>query len=122
MRRVAGSRCSRCSRSRSRGAHRRRRHLDELLEQTRNSARDEAQANAAREQEFLANRDQQAALLAEAQRERDAAEARSKQLSAQFDANELQLNELETLLKQRSGNLGELFGVTRQVAGDGSAV
>ena len=96
--------------------------LDELLEQTRNARALEAKANEARENEFLANRDQQAALLAEAQRKRDAAEAHSKQLSARFDANEVKLTELDGLLTQRLGSLGELFGVVRQVAGDGSAV
>jgi biopolymer transport protein ExbB len=96
--------------------------LDELLEQTRNTRALQAKANAAREAEFLAHQDRQAALLAEAQRARDAAEAKSKQLSAQFDANELLLTELDTRLQQRLGSLGELFGVVRQVAGDGSAV
>jgi biopolymer transport protein ExbB len=43
-------------------------------------------------------------------------------MSARFDANELALNELETLLDSREGNLGELFGVTRQVAADLSSV
>jgi biopolymer transport protein ExbB len=96
--------------------------LDELLDQTRNARAIEAEANAGREREFLANRDKQAALLAEAQRKRDAAEARSKQMSATFDANETKLAELDGLLTQRLGTLGELFGVVRQVAGDGSAV
>jgi biopolymer transport protein ExbB len=96
--------------------------LDELLEQTRNLRARQAEAHAAREAEFLANRDRQAALLEEAQRERDAAEARSKRLSAEFDANEERLAELDALLTQRLGSLGELFGVVRQVAGDGSAV
>jgi biopolymer transport protein ExbB len=96
--------------------------LDELLEQTRNSRALQAKAHAAREQEFLANRDAQAKLLAEAKRARDEAEARSARLSAQFDANELRLAELDGVLTQRLGSLGELFGVVRQVAGDGSAV
>jgi len=96
--------------------------LDELLEQTRNTRAIEAKANEAREAEFLASREKQAALLAEAKRERDAAEAHSKQLSAQFDANELRLTELDVLLTQRLGTLGELFGVVRQVAGDGTAI
>jgi len=96
--------------------------LDQLLDQTRNARATEAQANAGREKEFLANREKQAALLADAQRARDAAEARSKQLSATFDANEAKLAELDGLLTQRLGTLGELFGVVRQVAGDGSAV
>jgi biopolymer transport protein ExbB len=96
--------------------------LDELLEQTRNTRARQAEAHAAREAEFLANREKQAALLEEAKRERDAAEARSKRLSAEFDANETRLAELDALLVQRLGSLGELFGVVRQVAGDGSAV
>ena len=96
--------------------------LEELLERTRNTRALDAQAFEAREQAFLAQRDQQASLLAQAQRERDAAEARSQQLSERFDANEAQLAELDALLTQRLGSLGELFGVVRQVAGDGSAV
>jgi biopolymer transport protein ExbB len=96
--------------------------LDELLEQTRNARTRQEQVLAEREREFLANREKQAALLAEAQRTRDAAEARSKQLSAEFDANEARLAELDALLTQRLGSLGELFGVVRQVAGDGTAV
>ena len=78
--------------------------------------------NAAREKEFLARKEKQASLLAEAQRTRDAEEARSKQLSAKFDANEAELARLEELMTQRLGTLGELFGVVRQVAGDGSTV
>jgi biopolymer transport protein ExbB len=96
--------------------------LDELLEQTAHTREREAQQNAAREQEFLSRRDQQAKLLADALKARDAAEARSKALSAQFDANEVKLGELDALLTERVGNLGELFGVVRQVAGDGSTL
>jgi len=96
--------------------------LEELLERTRNTRALDARTHEEREQEFLAHRDQQAALLAQAQHERDAAEARSKNLSAQFDANEAKLAELDALLTQRMGSLGELFGVVRQVAGDGSTV
>jgi len=96
--------------------------LDELLEQTRTARAVEAKAQAALEEEFLADRDRQKELLAEAKREWDTAQAKSTQLSAQFDANELKLNDLETLLKSREGNLGELFGVTRQVAGDVASI
>ena len=96
--------------------------LDELLEQTRNSRAIEERANAAREKEFLASRDRQKQLLEQARQARDAAQQRSQQISAKFDANELELNDLETLLKAREGNLGELFGVTRQVAADLSSV
>jgi biopolymer transport protein ExbB len=61
--------------------------LDKLLEQTRSTRVQRSQANSDREKRFLADRDQQAKLLAEARRERDAEEARGKDLSAQFDAN-----------------------------------
>jgi biopolymer transport protein ExbB len=92
--------------------------LDELLTQTRNARARETQLAAQREREFRAARDQQARLLAQARQQRDAAEARSKQLSDQFDSNERDLNALALQLRTREGNLGELFGVTRQVAGD----
>ncbi len=96
--------------------------LDELLDQTKNARAKEAQINSQREQQFLADRNHQADLLAQAQREKAAEEARSKQLSAQFDANEKKLTELQQLLDAKGGNLGELFGVTRQVANDVSSV
>jgi biopolymer transport protein ExbB len=96
--------------------------LDQLLEQTRNARARKAELNAEREKRFLADRDQQARLLEEARRARVSEEKRGQDLSAQFDANEQKLKELESLLKTREGNLGELFGVTRQVAGDVSSV
>jgi biopolymer transport protein ExbB len=96
--------------------------IDELLEQAKNARALEAKVHEEREKEFLAQRDRQKQLLDEARVARDAAQARSQAMSAKFDANELVLNELETLLDSREGNLGELFGVTRQVAADLSSV
>ena len=92
--------------------------LEQLLEQTKNLRAEEEKLNAAREKEFLANRDQQERLLAAAEQARAAAEARGQELSAQYDANEKLINELDTQVTDRSGNLAELFGVTRQVAAD----
>ncbi|HVN39773.1 MAG TPA: MotA/TolQ/ExbB proton channel family protein [Myxococcota bacterium] len=96
--------------------------LDELLEQTRNTRAIQAKENEAREKEFLASKEKQASMLADAIKKRDAAEAHSKQLSTTFDANERKLAELQETMTQRVGSLGELFGVVRQVAGDGSSV
>jgi biopolymer transport protein ExbB len=96
--------------------------LDQLLEKARQSQATRRAVDQEREKNFLADRNQQVRLLEEARRELDVANARSKELSAQFDANELKLKELEGLLKAREGNLGELFGVTRQVAQDVSSV
>jgi len=96
--------------------------LEELLDQTKNARALQAKANAARERDFIAQRDQQAKLLAEAQKVREATEARSQAISAEYDKNDLRIQELQGLLNQRMGSLGELFGVVRQVSGDVSGV
>lgn len=49
---------------------------------------------------------------------RNRAEDRSHALDKQWENNEKRIKEMTALLEQRQGNLGELFGVTRQVAGD----
>jgi biopolymer transport protein ExbB len=58
----------------------------------------------------------------EAVARRNAAEARSNSLDKTWNENEKRIAEINNLLKQRQGNLGELFGVTRQVAGDAANV
>src|SRR5262249_8524453 len=92
--------------------------LDDLLAETQKARAAEAEENKKREAEFLSGRDHQKAMLDDAQAKWNAAKSRSDNLSKQFDANEVTLADLETKLKAREGNLGELFGVTRQVAGD----
>src|SRR5262245_7432420 len=92
--------------------------LDELLQQVRSSRQAETAENTARENEFRADRNKQQQLLADAERNFKAAEAESNRLSAEYDANEQTINERTKTLQERSGNLGELFGVTRQVAAD----
>ena len=44
--------------------------------------------------------------------------ARGEKQKATFDANDKQLTELTETLRQRSGNMGEMFGVLRQFAGE----
>jgi biopolymer transport protein ExbB len=53
---------------------------------------------------------------------RNNAEARSNALDRQWNDNETRIREVQQLLNQNEGNLGELFGVTRQVAGDAASV
>ncbi|SEP67647.1 biopolymer transport protein ExbB [Solimonas aquatica] len=96
--------------------------LDELLQQTLNSRDQEASLNAERESRFAAARDKQAALLAEAKAELAAERKRGAALTGGFDANEKRLGELTAELEARAGNLGEMFGVVRQVANDFSSV
>ncbi|HUS23715.1 MAG TPA: MotA/TolQ/ExbB proton channel family protein [Candidatus Binatia bacterium] len=96
--------------------------LEQLLEQTRAAKQQEAAINAQREQRFLQDRNQQAGLLGQARADKAAQEARSRQLAAEFDANEKKLTELQSVLDAKGGNLGELFGTVRVVAGDTSSV
>ncbi|MFM7273186.1 MAG: MotA/TolQ/ExbB proton channel family protein [Gammaproteobacteria bacterium] len=60
--------------------------------------------------------------LIEATGRRNRAEARSRALDEEWNRNDASINEFKELLRQREGNLGELFGVTRQIAGDASNV
>ena len=95
--------------------------LDDLLEQTRNSRNQEARENQARVAKFQAEMNQQAALLAQAKAEKAEQERRANALGAAYDVNEKKLTELTTQLTAKQGNLGEMFGVVRQVATDFSS-
>jgi biopolymer transport protein ExbB len=53
---------------------------------------------------------------------RNTAEARGNALNNSYDSNVARIAEMTLLLKQHEGNLGELFGVTRQIAGDAANV
>lgn len=96
--------------------------LDELLRVIRQARTEAAAVNKRREQEFLAARDRQRQMLQQAKAALAAEEARSERLKNVFDANEQELTQLTELLRVRMGNLGELFGVVRQVAGDTKTV
>jgi biopolymer transport protein ExbB len=96
--------------------------LDELLEQTRTVREREAKINQQREATFLAERNKQAALMSEARAELAEQQRRSSTLTSTFDANEKRLTEMQAQLEARTGNLGEMFGVVRQVANDFSSI
>ena len=96
--------------------------FDELLQQSRKMRADEAKQSEQRLANFrnqLANMERK---VNEASARQKTAEATSNALSNQFDANEAHIKELKQLLEQHKGNLGELFGVTRQIAGDAANV
>lgn len=96
--------------------------LEDLLKSVRADSQQRSKDNQAREQRFVQARDQQRALLQQAQRSLAEQETRSDQLKKQFDGNERDLSELSETLQVRVGNMGELFGVVRQVAGDGKGI
>ncbi|GAB4181716.1 MAG: MotA/TolQ/ExbB proton channel family protein [Wenzhouxiangellaceae bacterium] len=92
--------------------------LDQLLSEVQRAASAEGRFNQEREARFQRERNNQQQLLAQARQELAREERRSEQLQTEYDENERQLAEMETTLEERMGNLGELFGVVRQVAGD----
>ena len=96
--------------------------LDELPEIVRQAATSEGQIDQKREAEFLRDRDNQRNLLAGAKSEKSREEKRSDDLKTDYDQLERELAELSTVLQERMGNLGELFGIVRQASGDIQAV
>lgn len=90
----------------------------QLLERIRSEKGTEEQLMQEREQQFLQSRNQQAQLLAQAKQALAKQESRAAALKSTFTANEQELADQEKLLKQQSGELGELFAVVRQSAGD----
>ncbi len=92
--------------------------FDEIMAKIREAREAEAQVIVERQNEFRAKLEEQQRLVREAVRMRDEAEALSVRLDGQYSANEQRIEELNQLLTIAQGNLGELFGVTRQISGD----
>jgi len=92
--------------------------LDQLLHDVQHTQTLERKINRAREAQFLAEKQTQQQLLKAAQAELVKQERLSTQLKAHLQSNEELLSKLEIQLKNNSGELGELFGVARQAAGD----
>lgn len=96
--------------------------LDELLKQVKRERILEQQQNKLREAEFVTQRDNQARLLEEAKAQLLHEEQRTTRLNQTFQDYEKGLAEQETLLTEKSGSLGELFGTARQMANDSRGV
>lgn len=92
--------------------------LQDLYLQVSGEISAEANNNTEREKRFIAAASQQKQMLKDVKIKLAQQEALQKKLKKEFDSNETELAELSTLLDQRTGNLGELFGVFRQMARD----
>lgn len=92
--------------------------LSQVLESIRRDSSAISAEDQRRLREFQNARDEQAQRLGAARGELNAAEARGRQLAAEFDANEAQLGELQTQLETEAGDFGELLGQFRQAAGE----
>ena len=95
--------------------------LEDIAQKTNNLRAAEAKLNAQREASFQREFNRQQQLFNAVQGQRSGLDATTAQLSARFDADEKRVVELQKLLTEHQGNLGELFGVTRQVAGDAAS-
>jgi biopolymer transport protein ExbB len=91
---------------------------DELMAKIREYSTAVAKTAKEREVAFREEFEAQRKLTNDTVAQRNAAEARSNALNAQIVANKARTIELQELLDVNLGNLGELFGVTRQIAGD----
>lgn len=92
--------------------------LDELLRTIREVRSSEQSAMQEREATFIAEDEQQQRRMREAEQALAPVQAEADRLKADFDRLQAALAEAEGEIQQRSGDLGELFGVVRQTAGD----
>ena len=92
--------------------------LDELLSLVRDGFQAERADNKRRIEEFKQAKAQQIELLAKARVQLRQREALSQQLESTYNENETTLAEYEARLTERLGEMGELFGVVRQVSTD----
>ena len=92
--------------------------LDQLLAKVKEDRIAQKKELKEREAKFLSDKNKQASLLSKAKAELKKLEAESARLQKDFQKNEKRLAVLEQELNIASGNLGEMFGVVKQVAGD----
>lgn len=96
--------------------------LESLLQNVKSNGLASEVVYKEREKAFLDNKNQQKRLLKESKKELRQVKARTAQLKSNFDNNEEELTELEDELRKSMGNLGEMFGVVRQVSQDTIAI
>lgn len=96
--------------------------LDELLKQVREGQAQANRISQEREQRFLRNKNEQAALVEQAERELAAAKAAADSARAQFDAGQKAIADLKSQLQTRAGDYLQVYAGVRQVAADFRAV
>lgn len=87
-----------------------------LLKLAQSILQSDRQQSAERERLAKLERNEQKALLKQSEQRLAQAERKQTELKQRFDDNDDKLAELETLLTQRSGALGEVFGVAKESA------
>lgn len=95
--------------------------LTSLLDRIKNFEQTENERFEERLTHFSQAKKNQDKILKQARLELDSAQTLSNKLTSLFNKNEKKIAELKVQLKERSGTLGELFGVVKQVSGDARA-
>ena len=90
--------------------------VDELVESVRQEALLEAAYDEQRIERFLDEREKKADLLKAARAELAAANSKADALRTQYEANERTLTQYESDLRERAGDLNDLFAIVRQTA------
>lgn len=98
------------------------RSIQELLDRVRADSRDAAAENQRRLAEFRQRRDEQSALLRQAQGTLAGLQAEADRGRAQFEQNQVAISQLDVELRAAQGEYGELFGAARQAAGEVAAL
>jgi biopolymer transport protein ExbB len=96
--------------------------LDQLLAKVRAEHEKERALNREREAEFIKARDQQRALLEQARAAYNAAQAQNNPAKQQLEANEAEIAKLRKELQQSVAEMGDVYSIYRQFAGDFAAV
>jgi biopolymer transport protein ExbB len=92
--------------------------FDELLNSIKQQTRQELVESQQRVKRFKQEKQNQATLLADAKDRLNALIAENERLLTELDSNEQQLSQKEETLQRKIGDLGEMFGAVRQVAGE----
>ena len=92
------------------------RDVDALVQSVRQEALREAEHDEQRIERFLADRQQQRTLLADAKAQLQAANQRADRLRNAYEGNEQTLTEYAATLEERAGDLNDLFAIVRQAA------
>lgn len=95
--------------------------FDQLLERVKSSSRHELAENKQRLDKFLAEKESRNSTLKIATEKLAKLKKNAVMLNQQLDDNDTEIADLELKLQKKAGDLGELFGVIRQVAGEVNA-
>lgn len=92
--------------------------LDQVLQAVRRERSESSAENRAREERFVRDRNNQAAELASARAQVNAAEAESTRLEGIMEANQKEIEALDSELANKQGQFQELFGAARSASAD----